>query len=377
MNKYKMCMIPAFPLENVQLLKDRVILPYVCYRAFGESLRLVTKCTGDYPYLSYLEGAELIPLPEDAPHMDAAVRYVSEHSRDIDLLFLFGARGEYMELARTYKSLRPDGVIYLKLDTNIDWANTLPLSHKPFADFMQDCDIISCEARRLQSFLYKKWQRPVEYIPNGVYYPLYPEAADVRFEDKENIILTVGRLGTVQKNTLLLLYAYALAFPAFKESWELVMVGSVTPEFQADYDDFCKRFLPLAPHVHLTGNIEDKQSLYQYYKRAKIFALPSRGEGGSPNVFSETAIFGCTVITTEVDAAPDMTDNGRVGRICQSAEDFDAFSRNLLALCNDPDYLARNFHEMRTYMKDFFDYERLAVRLRILVELQALKRRQL
>lgn len=375
MNKYRMCMIPAYPLENVQLLKDRVIFPYVCFRTFGESLRLVTKSTGDYPYLSYLEGAELVALPEEQPHMEAAVHYVTEHVDEIDLLFLFGARGEYMELTHIYKSLRPDGIIYLKLDINIDWANTLPLFHKPFSDFLHSCDIISCEGRRLQSLLYKKWQRHIEYIPNGVYYPLYPEAADVRFEEKENMILTVGRLGDIQKNSLLLLYAYALAFPNLKEPWELVMVGSVTPEFQTDYEDFCNRYPPLAPHVHLTGNITDKQRLYQYYRRAKIFALPSRGEGGSPNVFSEAAIFGCTVLTTGVDAAPDMTDNGRVGRISSDIEDFEGFAKELSALCCDPAYLARNFHEIRTYIKEFFDYERLASRLRMLVELQALKRR--
>ncbi len=373
MSNYKMCMIPAYPLENVQLLKDRVIFPYVCYRTFGESLRLVTKCTEDYPYLSYLEGADLIPLPEDQPHMEAAVHYMSEHAAEIDLLFLFGARGEYMELARTYKSLRPDGIIYLKLDTNIDWANAYPLYDNQFSIFLKDCDIISCEARRLQSFLYKKWQRSVEYIPNGVYYPFYPEVCSVRFEEKENMILTVGRLGTVQKNTLLLLYAYALAFPQLKEPWDLVMVGSVTPEFQSDYEEFCRRFPPLAPHVRLTGNITDKRMLHQYYKKAKIFALPSRAEG-APNVFSEAAIFGCTVITTNVDAAPDMTDNGRVGRISLDMEDFDSFAKELAAVCLDPDYLTRNFHEMQAYMKEFFDYEHLAVRLQMLVEVQSLKR---
>lgn len=375
MNKYKMCMIPASPLENVQLLKDRVIFPYVCYRTFGESLRLVTQSTGDYPYLSYLEGAQLMILPDTLSHIDAAIHYLSEHSGEIDLLFLFGARGEYMELARTYKSLRPDGSIYLKLDANIDWANALPLFYEPFAIFLQDCDIISCESRRLQAFLYKKWQRPVEYIPNGIYYPLYPEAADVRYEDKENIILTAGRLGTRQKNTFLLLYAYALAFIELDEIWELVLVGSVTPEFQTAYEDFCEQFPPLAQHIHLTGNITDKQDFHQYYKRAKIFALPSRLEGGSPNVFSEAAIFGCTVITTDVDAADDMTDHGRVGRICPDSEDCVAFSRELISLCQDSDYLARNFQDMRTYMREFFDYERLAHRLQILIELQALKRR--
>lgn len=375
MNKYRMCIIPPYPLENVQLLKDRVIFPYACFCLFGTSLQIVTQSTGDYPYLSYLDGADLISLPQQGSHMENAIRYLSEHKEEIDLLFLFGARGEYIDLALTYKSIRPDGIIYLKLDTNIDWANALPLYHKPFADFLQSCDIISCETRRLQSFLYKKWRRPVEYIPNGVYYPLYPEAAGVRFEDKENIILTVGRIGTFQKNSLLLLYAFALTFVELKEPWELVMVGSVTPEFQADYDDFCKRFPLLAPHIHLPGNITDKKVLYQYYKRAKIFALSSRAEGGSPNVFSEAAIFGCTVVTTEVDAAPDMTDNGRVGRISVGTEDFDAFAKELTALCQNPVYLAHNFEAMRTYIKEFFDYERLADRFRILVDLQMQKRR--
>lgn len=373
MKKYKICMIPAYPLENVQLLKDRVIIPYVCYRTFGESLTIVTRSTGDYPYLSYLEGIRMEFLPENLPHMEAAVEYIATHSHEIDLLCLFGARGEYIELAHTYKTVRPDGIIYMKLDANIDWANAIPLFHAPYTDFLNHCDIISCEARRLQAFLYKKWQRPIEYIPNGVYYPLYPEAEHVRCEEKENIILTVGRLGTAQKNSLLLLYAYALTFIELEEPWELVMVGNITPEFQADYDEFCRRFPPIASYVHLTGNIADKQTLYQYYKRAKIFALPSRLEGGSPNVFSEAALFGCTVITTGVDAAPDMTDDGRVGRICWDTEDTEAFAKELLALCRDQAYLEKNFYEMRTYMREFFDYERIAERLHLLIDLQSQK----
>lgn len=71
-----------------------------------------------------------------------------------------------------------------------------------------------------------------------------------------------------------------------------------------------------------------------------------------------------------------MTDNGRVGRISPDIEDFDGFAKELAAVCCDPDYLARNFHEMRTYIKEYFDYEQLAFRLRMLVELQSLKRRQ-
>lgn len=34
---------PAFPLTNVQLLKDRVLIPYAYYRHFGRSLTLGDK----------------------------------------------------------------------------------------------------------------------------------------------------------------------------------------------------------------------------------------------------------------------------------------------------------------------------------------------
>lgn len=70
-----------------------------------------------------------------------------------------------------------------------------------------------------------------------------------------------------------------------------------------------------------------------------------------------------------------MTDNGRVGRISPDMEDFESFAGELTAICLDPDYLARNFHEMRAYISEYFDYEHLAIRIQILVELQLLKRR--
>ena len=113
MKKYNICVIPAYPLENVQLLKDRILIPYVCYRHFGNSLTIVTQKKEDYPYLTYLEGAQLhvLPCSESLSHMEAAASYVAANYTEIDLLFLFGARLEYTELALQYKALRPDGII--------------------------------------------------------------------------------------------------------------------------------------------------------------------------------------------------------------------------------------------------------------------------
>ncbi len=379
MKKYNICVIPPAPLENVQLLKDRILVPYVCFKHFGESMTIITHKIEEYPYLDYLPGAQVHPLPctESLPHLAAALQYVEAHCQEIDFLFLFGARLEYAELAVQYKTLRPDGILYLKLDINSGWANALPLDHEPYVDFLKACDIISCEARCLQHLIIRKWRRSIEYIPNGVYYPLYPSMEETRYGDKENLILTVGRIGSVQKNSHVLLYAYALAWLRFTVPWDLTMIGSVTPEFQEIYHVFCQEFPQIAPHVHLTGPITDKEQLYAYYRRAKIFALTSQMEGGSPNVYAEAAGFGCTVLTTDIDSAQDMTDHERLGRIVKDPDDIPAYSQALFSLCEDSAYLERNFTAIRDYIKHYFDYNHIAKRLYLLTEAAALEKESL
>lgn len=370
MKKHNICVVPAFPLENVQLLKDRILVPYVYYRQFGNSITILTQQIEEYPYLACLPGLQLhiLPCSETLPHMEAAIQYLAAHYREFDLLFLFGARLEYIELAACYRSLRPDGLIYLKLDMNSSWANTLPLDYEPYAAFLHSCDIVSCECRRLQHLLARKWRRPVEYIPNGLYYPLYPSMPGTAYADKENLILTVGRIGNAQKDSHVLLYAFALSCLQATVPWELVMIGSVTPEFQEIYDVFCREFPELAPRVHLTGNITDKDRLHAYYRRAKIFALTSQMEGGCPNVYAEAAGFGCTILTTDIDCAQDMTDGERLGRTVKSFGDIPAYARALSALCADQAYLEHNFTAIRDYIQHYFDYNHIVKRLHLLLE---------
>lgn len=371
MRRCNICVIPAYPLENVQLIKDRIVIPYACYRHFGSSMVIVTQKNGEYPYLDYFEGISLyfLPCSQEQPHMKAAVRYVEANHADIDMLFLFGPRLEYIELAHRYKSLNPGGIVYLKLDANSGWMNALPLEDEGYSDFLHEADIISCESRRLQYFLYRKWKRRIEYVPNGIYYPFYPSMQESRYEEKENMILTVGRIGSAQKNSHVLLYAFALAFPYFKENWELVMIGSVTPEFQDLFHAFCAEFPQIAAHIQLTGPIVDREQLCAYYRKARIFALTSQMEG-APNVFTEAAGYGCTVITTNIDAALDMTDYGRLGKVVDSFDDIPAYSKALSELCEDKAYLERNFYDMKKYIEEYFDYDHIAERLHILFELR-------
>ena len=375
MKRCNICVIPAYPLENVQLIKDRIMIPYVCYRHFGSSMTILTQKNGEYPYLDYFNGITFYLLPDNRglTHIQEALKYVESNYANIDLLFLFGARLEYIELVRLYKNLNPNGMIYLKLDANSGWMNALPLDDEDYSGFLETIDIISCESHRLQHFIYSKWRRCVEYIPNGIYYPFYPSMMEVRYEEKENIILTVGRIGSYQKNSHVLLYAFAMSFPYFKEPWDLVMVGSVTPEFKDIYNKFCNEFPEIARHICITGQIDDRESLCEYYRKAKIFALTSYMEGGLPNVFAEAAGFGCTVITTNIDAALDITDNGRLGKVVDTYSDIPSYSKALSELCDNQEYLEQNFYDMRKYIAEYYDYDRIVERLHMLFALKELE----
>ena len=152
------------------------------------------------------------------------------------------------------------------------------------------------------------------------------------------------------------------------------MIGSVTPEFREIYDVFCREFPEIAPHVRLTGIITDKALLHSYYRRAKIFALTSEMEGGCPNVYAEAAGFGCTILTTDIDCAQDMTDHGRLGRIVKTFGDIPAYANALSSLCADQAYLESNFDAVRKYIRNCFDYEHIVKRLRLLIDCAALEK---
>jgi len=130
-------------------------------------------------------------------------------------------------------------------------------------------------------------------------------------EEKENIILTVGRLGTEAKNTELLL-------ETLKEidlkDWKVYLVGSIDKSFISYKENFFKENPSLIDKIIFTGEIKDRKELYKYYNRAKVFVLPSRWESFGI-VMVEAMAFGNYVITSNTCAAKDITNNSEIGKI--------------------------------------------------------------
>ena len=124
-------------------------------------------------------------------------------------------------------------------------------------------------------------------------------------------MITVGRIGTVEKNNEMLLEAIEKV--DLKE-WKVYIIGPYTENFKKNYDDFVKNNLDKKRKVILVGNVEDKNLLYDYYNRAKVFLFTSKWESFGI-VLIEALRFGNYIITTNVGGAKDITNNGKIGVI--------------------------------------------------------------
>ena len=109
------------------------------------------------------------------------------------------AKIDYVDMVKCYRSLRPDGKIYMELDINLQAADRTPWRSEKVAAVMEACDVIGASCRSMQQYMMRKTPYKVEYIPNGFY---DFESVDFTpdFSRKEKIILTVGRIGTHQKH---------------------------------------------------------------------------------------------------------------------------------------------------------------------------------
>ena len=130
----------------------------------------------------------------------------------------------------------------------------------------------------------------IEIIPN----PINPEFKPRNTQEKQNIILNVGRL-SAQKNQKMLIQAFSRCKT---DDWKLNIVGEgvLRDDLELLISD-----LELKDKVHLLGT---QTNIQDYYEKAKIFAFSSNYEG-FPNALMEAMYFGLPSISTACPSGPD------------------------------------------------------------------------
>lgn len=358
--------------NNQQLLKDCGLVPYLLQKNHGfHSVLVGMRFDENYPYLEkYVSGLELNFLPEDT--LQVRLAYVDAYAADMDLLILYGANPPYIPLVDYYKKVRPDGKVYLATDMNIGWGSRIPHTHPDYNRLFQSCDVVAASCRAAQKYIATKWRVPVELIRNGWYN--FPQVSfDNLFEQKENVILTVGHVGGghggTQKQTHILLEAFAKVANDLPD-WSVRLVGGIAKKFNSYIEKYFDIHPELKERVTFAGYIEDKTELANEYKRAKIFCMMSTFEGGTPNVTAEALFAGDFVVFSNVDAAYEATDDNKCGRVFPIG-DVDALAKIFLEVCPNADLLLKGGQHAFEYARRNFDAEHIvAIDLRLYTDWQ-------
>lgn len=310
--------VTLFPdTHNVNLMKDVGCIPYVLYKEYGYDSTIVSFKNDEYEYLDkYVKGLKIQFLPTGNERLES-VKYILKNAKYIDVLNMYHISiGKSLLCLCLYKLLNRKGVSYLKLDLDF---KTLEIIEKYNALkkvilrlMAKKIDIISAESSLIAEKIEKILEHKIEYIPNGV---LEKEEAILKSDlndQKKNIFLTVGRLGTEQKATEHLVQAFIKIKDSTK--WNLYLVGKCEKKFLEYLDQKFICYPDLKGRINITGEVIDKHRLAEIYKMSTIMVLPSKYESFAL-VNVEAMLNGCRLLLS--DQVSPASDFKKLGNFCE------------------------------------------------------------
>jgi len=294
--------------------------------------------------------------------------YLLCNSRKINILNTFHLTWSSLLFVFIYKVINRKGFAYIKLD-NCAFSGIYPWEidvEKPRSGHIRDVHfkrrLKSCIARRLLIKKADLWSIEDEYSKDlfelkysffkGKLITVYnghtsdlPGAVHLsNFVDKEDIIMTAGRLGTFQKATDVLLDAFKIV--AAKSKYNLHLAGIIEPSFQSYIDKYRQANPSLNSRVVFHGPL-GREELQRLYCRSKLFCMPSRYEGLAI-VFPEAMYYMNAIVTTGNVSLKPLIDKFRVGLVVEKNNPED-LAEALLKLINEQkerEQMAHRAHEV-------------------------------
>lgn len=327
--------------ENVHLIKDVGMVPYILYKYNNYSSIIATyKNSDSYNYLeNEVKGVEINFIKKRFKNRNYDILwYLLKNFRKIDIIQFYHFEIDYLDVIGIYKILRKlffkSSFAYIKCDgssrfvnTNIDTVKLSWLRKK----IMNSVDLYTVETTKDYNIIknlecYNKIN--IKLMPNG----FYDKGIKINLENtpKEKIILTVGRLGTYQKNTEFLLEAFKKS-EIFKTGWKLHLIGTIEKGFEKKIDEFYNENPNLHGSVQFFGSINNRDVLKNHYLMSSVFIMTSRDESG-PLVAPEALSAGCHVLLSDpINLKDDISINHDYGQYfsIESTKDLIAIFRGL------------------------------------------------
>lgn len=298
-----------------------------------------------------------------------AKQFIKEHIQEYDAIMLFHYGSTAWKLARLCKKYNPNVVVYIKLDMGIGgfnhFCNNGPFQNLKnwFEKFKSSyVDIFTVETKSYYEELKKisVFKNRIEYLPNGVSL-IDIDVDSIDALPKENSIVTIGRLGTPEKNSPLLLKAIEKLPESLVRQWKFLLIGPSTQEFIDEVHQFKVSHPNIADSIIMVGSVTDRNELYTYGRKAKIICMTSSSESTCISTL-EAMYFGAyPIITNYSDFALDTTNMGTYGIIVENGNADELAQQLSKSMKNDN--LLTNCNESQSYARSTFNYHELAHKL--------------
>ncbi len=331
----KKTFITLFNSENVHLLKDVGLIPYGMYRYKNYDASIATYLNGEYPYVNDLvKGLKIIEVKRITGKFDIdSLIFLMKNAKKIDVLNIYHIKGQSCLRALIYKIFNRKGKIYLKFDSAIRKEGGVNLKNIACSILLRISDFKSTEIEENTESLSESWNEKIDFVPNP-YYPEYYQNYKI-FNQRKNQIITVGRIGSTQKATEVLVEGFARIHHKIP-GWRLVLVGPrETIDIELDFDEFIneiyKKFDGVKDKIIFKGEVTDKNLLNELYQESKIAAFPSRRESFGIAAL-EACLSGCFFVGTDIPSFRALTEKFEYAYGCK-VDDINDFSDKLLNAC--------------------------------------------
>ncbi len=356
--------------EPFLLLKDVGMIPFYLYNA-GYDVHFVSHISPidatkpeNATYFKRVAGIKFEYVPPSGRIFGFSwnlIKYIWSNAKKMDILLIYFYKSAMLP-SLIYKLRNKNGKIWVKCDMDGSSYNNYPskatfvgkIKNKIFEQFAKKgYDLITAESNMAVDFLrnyYPQSQHKIRYLPDGVDDIWFEKQAicPLPYEQKENIILTVGRLGTFQKNTEFLLEC--MEEMQWQGDWKIVAVAGsgTTPEFAPKLETFFEKNPHFRERFELVPNLQHKE-LFEYYRRAKIVCCTSRFESFGLFI-AEGLSMGDYVVTTPICTAPDFVQGG-CGVEVQTPDEMASFLSSVMV---DETALQEAYPRVLEHAKDFY-----------------------
>lgn len=257
--------------------------------------------------------------------LKAYKEFIRKNAKNIDLLLVFHAKPSEVKFCNYYKKINKNGRVMTILDYSKQMVGfrgksifsklkhnfEMLIYYFDYLKFKKTCDEFSVETKTNFEFLKKhRWNglnisKKLELLPFGFDKKDFCYRENEKFE-KENIFLSIGRVGSYKKNTEIILKALE---KVDLKDWKFMFIGPIEESFNEKIDNFYEKCPEKHRSVIFVGEIRDKKILAEYYKKSRVFVSSSRFESFS-SVLVEAVTFQNYLISTPTGGARDLIEDG-------------------------------------------------------------------